>query len=304
MNSRTLTNIVLLLVLVAFIGFYINTKNKTNPVQRLTDLSINKIDTIRIPRDNNADIILQKTTSPGGKAEWNMLKPYSIKAHQFRVNTLLGLTQTPIEESYDSSTLNLQHYALDKPRARIIFNNTEISFGKSNPLNNKRYLKSANKLVLVNDQTYPLVSAQAATFVDLKLLPEQSVIGLSLPDMEIKKTDTVHWKSTSKTLADNALNADQIQILLGEWRSAQAFAVHKYMPRKKLGMIKVSFENSHIIFELSDDDPWLILARPDLGIEYHLDNSLKQKLFGPFDTISEPETTTPPHTKLPGTNNA
>jgi len=304
MNSRTLTNIILLLVLLAFIGFYINTKNKPVEIQRITDLSIDKINSIRIPRDNNADIILQKNNSPTGTTEWHMIKPYAIKAHQFRVNTLLGLSQTPIDESYDSSALNLQHYALDKPRARIIFNSTEISFGKSNPLNNKRYLKSGNKLVLVNDQTYPLVSAQAATFVDLRLLPEQTITALSLPDLQIKKTETAHWKSTSKKIPDNVLNADQIQTLLENWRSAQAFAVHKYMPRKKLGMIKISFENSNIIFELSDDDPWLILARPDLGIEYHMDSSLKKKLFGPFNTISEPTGTTLPQNQLPGTDNA
>lgn len=304
MNSRTLTNILLLLVLLAFIGFYINTKNNPVEIQRITSISLSEINNIRIPRDNKADIVLQKNTLSSGETEWRMIKPYAIKSHQFRVNTLLGLSQTPIDESYDSSALNLQHYALDKPRARIIFNDTEISFGKANPLNNKRYLKIGNKLALVNDQTYPLISAQAATFVDLRLLPEQAITALSLADLQIKKTETAHWKSTSKTLPDNALSADQIQTLLENWRSAQAFAVHKYMPRKKLAIVKISFKDNAIEFELSDDDPWLILARPDLGIEYHLDSSLKQKLFGPFDTISEPVTTIPPHNKLPGTDNA
>ena len=304
MNSRTLTNIILLLVLLAFIGIYLNSKNKTVDIERLTSLSPNEIHSIHIPRDDKVDIFLKKGTLPNGNSIWNMVQPYSIKAHQFRVNTLLGLSQTPINESFDSSTLNLQHYALNKPRARIIFNNTEIAFGKTNPLNSKRYLKSKNKLVLVSDETYPLVSAQPATFVDLMLLPEKNISALTLANLKITKTESTHWKSSSQEFSDNALSADQIQTLLDDWRNAQAFAVHRYMPRKKLGTIKITLENSIIIFELSDDDPWLILARPDLGIEYHLDISQKQKLFGPFNPAAEPINTGAHQIESPGTNNA
>jgi len=304
MNSRTLTNIILLFVLLLFIGFYLNTKNKPVEIERLTNLIPDDINSIYIPRDNKNGILLQKELLPSGETTWNMIKPYSIKAHQFRVNTLLGLSQTPIIESFDSRTLNLQHYALDKPRARISFNNTEIAFGKTNPLNSKRYLKNKNKLVLVSDDTYPLISAQPATFVDLMLLPEKNISALTLNDLKIEKTKSTHWISSSKKLSDNALSADQIQILLDDWRNAQAFAVHKYMPRKKLGKIQITFEDSIIDFELSDDDPWLILSRPDLGIEYHLDSSQKQKLFGPFNSTSEPVITTPSQSQLSGTSNA
>jgi len=288
MNSRTFINILLLLVLLSFIGLYVNSKNTTTEVKRLTSLSLNEITSIRIPHGDKADIVLQKQTLANGEARWNMLEPYSIKAHSFRVNTLLSLSQLPIDESFDSTTLNLQHYALDKPRARIIFNSTEIAFGKTNPLNNKRYLKSENRLVLINDETYPLVSAQAASLVDLMLLHDKNISTLTLADLKIEKTPNAHWKSSSKEIPDNALTADQIQSLLENWRGAQAFAVHKYMPRKKLGTIKITIGDAVINFELSDDDPWLILARRDLGIEYHLDSSQKQKLFGPFNSTPEP----------------
>ena len=304
MNSRTLANALLLLVLLGFIGFYISTKNKTLDIQRLTSLSLIEINRIQIPRNDKTDIILHKNTSVAGEAIWHMVKPYTIKAHQFRVNTLLGLSQTPINESYNINTLRLQDYALDKPRARIIFNSSEISFGKNNPLNNKRYLKIDNKLALVNDEIYPLVSAQAATFVDLRLLPDKQISALTLPDIKIQKTDTAHWKSASKTITNNALSADQIQTLLDNWRSAQAFAVHRYMPRKKLGMIKITFDTGDINFKLTDDDPWLILARPDLGIEYHLHSSLKQQLFGPFSSNAQPIDEVPSQVEPSGVDDA
>jgi len=304
MNSRTLINIILLLILLAFIGFYINNKNIKINTQRLTTLSLDEINTIQIPRDGKTDIVLQKVSSLNGEATWFMVKPYSIKAHQFRVNTLLSLSQSPIDESFDSSTLNLQHYALDIPRARIIFNGTEITFGKTNPLNSKRYLKTDNKLVLIADDSYPLISSQPATFVDLMLLPEKNISTLAIADLVIEKTEDAHWKSSSKTLSANALTPDQIQTLLQNWRGAQAFAVHKHMPRKKLGMIKITFEDSTINFELSDDDPWLILARPDLGIEYHLDSSQKENLLGPFNATDKPAPATPSKSESLGVINA
>jgi len=304
MNSRTLTNIILLLVLLVFIGLYTNNKNEIPESHRLTTLSLNEINKIIIPRDGKPDVVMQKQTDLNGEAIWYMVKPYSIKAHQFRVNTLLQLSQFPIDESFDSSTLNLQHYALDNPRARIIFNNTEISFGKTNPLNNKRYLKTDNKLVLISDDTYPLVSSQPATFVDLMLLPEKNIRAIALADLIIAKTEDSHWKSSSKELSSNALTADQIQTVLQNWRRAQAFAVHKHMPRKNLGMINITLEDSVIEFELSDDDPWLILARPDLGIEYHLDSSQKEKLFGPFNSLNKSSQSNPSQSESSGMTDA
>jgi len=300
MNSRTLINIILLLVLLAFIGFYINNKNITTDTQKLTTLSLDEINIIKIPRDGKTDIVLKKATSLNGDAIWFIVKPYSIKAHQFRVNTLLSLSQSPIDESFDSSTLNLQHYALDKPRARIIFNDTEILFGKTNPLNSKRYLKTNNKLVLIADESYPLISSQPATFVDLMLLPEKNISALVIADLIIEKTEDARWKSSSKTLSANALTPDKIQTLLQNWRGAQAFAVHKHMPRKKLGMIKITLEDSVIDFELSDDDPWLILTRPDLGIEYHLDSSQKETLLGPFNSTDKPAPAIPSQSEAHG----
>lgn len=179
MNTRSLINLVLLVILLAFAGFFITSKNQPVKVSNLTPLRLDEINLIQIPRDQAEDILLKKTSNSDNKTIWQMLTPYKIKAHQFRINTLLGLTQTPIDKFYNIKDLELAQYALDKPRASIIFNTTKISFGKSNPLNNKRYLMTEQKMVLVNDQLYPLVSSQPATFIDLSLLlPENKIVSI------------------------------------------------------------------------------------------------------------------------------
>jgi len=273
MSSRNWVNLALFIFLMMAIAVFISKKNSTTKTQHLSSLKIEEITEIRIPREQGKDIVFNKRDD----TTWFMLKPYPVKAHQFRLNTLLGLTQTLIQKSYDADSLNLSDYALEQPRARIIFNTTEISFGKINPVNNKRYLLAENKILLLDDQIYPLVSAQASSFIDLALLPDNfKITKIETPATTVELISNNLWTASNK----NKLNADQIQAFLQHWKSAQAFAIHAYLSRKNLGEIKISSQSKIITFEITDDDPWLILASPELNIEYHLDKSQKNILYG------------------------
>ncbi|MCW9047391.1 MAG: DUF4340 domain-containing protein [Gammaproteobacteria bacterium] len=206
-----------------------------------------------------------------------MQAPYQINAHQFRLNSLLGLTQTPVNKSYEINELRLADYALDTPRAHITFNDTDVFFGKINSLNNKRYLLTENKMVLINDQTYPLVSAHASSFVNLSLLNEDfKITKIETPETNLRLGNDSLWISSG----NNHLNADQIQSFLEHWKLAKAFAVHELVNKKSLGKITISSNNKTIIFNITSTDPWLILSLPALNIEYHLDKSMKNLLLG------------------------
>lgn len=273
-NSRSLVNLFLLLLLLA-VYLIFSAEDEAPPAERLTQLQLDEINLIRIPRDNSNDIVIEKNSDASGTQSWQMQQPYSIKAHPFRVNTLLKLSQLPVEQSWPVDELNLEDYGLEPPRARIQFNQQQIAFGKTSPLNNKRYLLHNNKISLHADETYPLVSAQAASLVDLYLLPQQTTLrAISSPQLQLERNEENHWQSNKN------LTADQIQTVLQHWKKAQAFAVHTYMPRKQLGKITVQLAQQTIEFEITDDDPWLILARPELGIEYHLDAAIKTHLLG------------------------
>jgi len=273
MNSRILLNIALFAFLASTLFFFMQKNNNPENIQRLSSLSLNEIKTIRIPREDNLDILFVKNKN----GIWDMTQPYQIKAHQFRINTLLKLTQTPVNKKHPIEKLNLVDYALAPPRARIIFNTTEIAFGKTNPVNSKRYLLAENKMLMFLDQTYPLVSAQAASFIDLSLMPDNfDLLKIRTPETSIQLQSDNKWESTGKI----TLNADQIQTLIQNWKSTQAFATHKYLPRKNLGELEISSKTKTLIFKITDEDPWLILALPEIGIEYHLDKSSKNSLFG------------------------
>ena len=57
------------------------------------------------------------------------------------------------------------------------------------------------------------------------------------------------------------------------------------MERDNLGEVSIVYRSGGLEqradFIVTDTDPWLILARPQLGIEYHFDISLYDELFSP-----------------------
>ena len=200
-----------------------------------------------------------------------MEAPYQLPAHDFRVQNLLGLLSATAEKTYQANDLELQQFGLEPPRAIIRFDNTEIQFGKTNPVNQQRYIKVDDQLFLLKEQLYPLISSQPSSFVDISPLPKNiNIQKISLPDFSIYKNDQGHWQSDNATQNQ----ADRIQHLIENWQSVQAFGVHGYMQRTSLGKITIDHKDGSIQF----DEPWLILARADAGVEYHFDAGLKNKL--------------------------
>ena len=270
MQSRTLVNLSLLVLLIALASFIFSRQSGDTEQLRITHIHPDTINTIIIPRDKG-DIILHKQ-----QGDWHMQSPYQMRAHSFRIEHLLNLLQAPVDKSYDIATLDLKTFGLDKPRSEIHFDDIIIKYGKVNPINNNRYVLVDNKLYLIKDELYPLINSQPSSFVDLRLLTDKDIINkIVVPGFSIFKDENTLWRTTAK---DNA-TADSLQQFVDNWQLAQAFGVHAYLERKQLGTIEIHLQDNHIIrLLISDDDPWLILAQPEQGIEYHFDKSFIDKL--------------------------
>lgn len=270
MHSRNLLNLFMLLMLIALAVTAWFVYRDKSAITRLSSLEIAQVNNIVIPREHD-DIVLSKNGST-----WRMEKPYALMAHDFRVQTLLGLLQTQVTQSYNSSELDLEQLGLNPPRASIRFNNTEIKFGKSNPVNNKRYILSDDQIYLIEDKLYPLVSAEAASLVNLSLLEPAAIIeSISLPAITLTKAANNIWHDNhGKTIA-----ADTAQQLIDNWRDASAFAVHAYMARAHSKPVTLELNNKNILhFMVSQEKDWLIIGRPDIGVEFHLDVNYADKL--------------------------
>ncbi len=280
MQSRVLLNLGLLALVVA-LGLTIFNLRDDSEEYQLTTLKPDDITAIKI-QHRDRYVVLKKQDDG-----WRMTRPINIPANNFRVNSLLKLINTTVHASYDISQLNLARYKLDKPRTILrLFNgenDTVIAFGGSNPINRMRYVKTGERMALIDDNFYPLVSSQIGTLISPRLLPDvKGITRLQLPNLLIEKTDNGKSRLTPD---NNTLSADDINALIDEWLHVEAFGVHDYMQREQLGDIDISVIRDGapqtLRFTITDTEPWLILARPELGIEYHLNIEAYDKLIRP-----------------------
>lgn len=271
MQSRWLLNLILLLAVIGLGTFMYVSQQKQAQQSTLTTLDKSTISRITIPRADK-NIELQKQADG-----WRMTSPFFMKAHEFRINRVLDLLATEVEKRYDIAGLDLKQFDLDPPRAEIRFDNTSVLYGKTNPVNQKRYIRVGDVVCLISDDLYPLISAEPSSFVDLALLPEKvEPVMLQLPAMTLTRQADKSWKnSKGETIA-----ADRIQHLLDTWRHAQGFGAHAYMQREKSAKVVLGFaDNSTIEFDATLNSNWLILGRKDLGVEYHLAADQAKELF-------------------------
>jgi hypothetical protein len=283
MLSRTILNITLL-ALVVLLAIYIYAPDQEEQQARgdrhIAQLAPGDIDRISI-RHNQRRIQLDKQ---GGV--WHMLKPVSISANSFRIDTLLKMLEGTSHASYPVNSLELEKYGLSEPATSISFNDITIDFGIVNPVNNYRYVRSGNMVHLIDDHFYPLVSSQAGTLIARELLGNKAEIEkLQLPQRTLYRDEKNFWQSS-----DN-LGPDAINEILDNWKNSQAFGVHNYMQRAPLAEISILLagNNQPVRFYVTDTDPWLIIARPDLDIEYHFNLEFYERLLGPGATATATE---------------
>ena len=261
MRSRLLLNLVLLVLVIALVVIvYSSTDEHTDHVTLLTTLSPDAITDIRI-HHNQHETVLHKQDDG-----WKMTQPISIDANGFRINTLLKLLTATSQADYAVAGLDLAQFGLEKPTTSIRFNAFEIAFGISNPVNGLRYVRVGERVHLIDDSFYPLLSSQIGTLVARELLPQHADISkLVLPEMTLSRDTNGNWHSNKDT------SEDAIMQTLDNWKHVQAFGVHNYMQRKSLAQIEVDLvgEPGPLHFVVTDTDPWLIIARPDIGLEYH-----------------------------------
>jgi hypothetical protein len=283
MQSRTLLNIgLLLLVIVLAVYMYMTDQQQQDAAEseQLTQLSTDEVTRIVI-RHNQRQTILDKQND-----KWRMLQPVNIDANSFRIDTILKMLNTVSHAAYPAAGLEAEKYGLSATSTSVTFNVTRIDFGIVNPINNYRYVRVADTIHLIDDHFYPLLSSQTGTLVARELIPADAEIEkIELPELTLYRDENNHWRSS-----DNS-DPDAVNETLYHWKNAQAFGVHNYMQRDPLAEIRVQLAGNPdpINFCITDTDPWLIIARPDLDIEYHFNLEFHDRLLQPGAAQKEPD---------------
>lgn len=281
MPSRILLNIALFLIIVLLAVYIYETdqlEQASSTSEQLTQLSAEEVTQIII-RHNQRRIELKLQ-----HGKWHMLEPINIEANSFRIDTLLNMLNTVSHAAYATTEIELDKFGLSEASTSISFNDISIDYGIVNPINNYRYVRINNTVHLIDDNFYPLLSSQTGTLVARELITADAVIDkLVLPEQTLHRDESGLWHSSAN------IGPDAINETLHHWQHSQAFGVHNHMQRESLADISVYLAGNTepVQFYVTDVEPWLIIARPDLDIEYHFNLEFYDRLLKP-GTVQDP----------------
>lgn len=276
MNKLNILNLVLFIVVISLAFIIYFSEEQDTRLKLLTDIKPNDISSIQIHHNNHSTSISRLDDS-----QWQITRPVSVAANNFRISSVLKLINAPIHSSYTLAEIDIDKIGLAQPVTTVQLDETTITFGIINPATNLRYVRMNDAVYTIEDVYFPLISSHFSTLVSLNLLPAGSSIErLVLTNQTISKDDNGLWQS------DADISADNIVKILDHWQHNQAFGAHEFMQRDDLGEVAIHLQNrpQAIRYIISDTDPWLILARPELGLEYHLDKEAYEQLIEPIDT--------------------
>ncbi len=281
MSKRNLLNLILFTIIFILIIFVIYEPGKqvASLPPTLTQLKESEIKFIKISRDNK-DIEFKKTGS-----KWVMLKPYSIAANSFRLQSIIKLASTVSLSQNNLEKLNLTNFGLDSPKASITFNDTTIYFGHNKSLKHHRYIKIDNVLHMIKDTFYYQLTAKADSFISHKLIPsDKKITKLILPTV---KLEIINGKWNVKPKPD-IFSADSVTQLINEWKLSQAIDVKKTKENKTdQADINIQFKDeTQYLFKIEKSDNNFILENITTGVRYSLSADRKNKLLT-FSNIND-----------------
>ncbi len=207
----------------------------------------------------------------GGDA-WHMVTPLQFPADAALMQSLLDGFDLPVGDALPAGRA-LSEFGLDKPLVRITLDGNEYDLGGTQPVSHQRYVLARGQVHLMDDYLFYRVAHDAYWWLDKHLLPPGTrITALQLPHATLTQNAKGLWQLAP---ADAAVSADAIQKLVQTWQDAQAMGVAAYAPAKELGEVAVAVVGSPepLRFQLLSDPDYMVLARPDLKLEYQFDIS-------------------------------
>lgn len=244
--------------------------------QPLTTLAAAGVTRIEVERGQRAPLIFSRQA--GG---WQLSGEPPLPASPFQVRSLLAILSAEVRRDYRAAELNLPELGLQPPRASITLNGTTtLDIGDTEPLEGLRYVRHGTDVALIEDRYQPLINADRTNFIERRLLGEDAhIIRLVLPDLTLARSDDGHWELTPD---DPSISADAIQRLLENWQGASALFVRPLDAAAdgtgSAIRVELAGAGPPLLFSLQARAPELILARPELGIQYHFSAGAAQRL--------------------------
>jgi hypothetical protein len=266
-------NLVLAVVLIGAAAVIWLHPGRSNKHRHLTDLHTDRITHIVFRHRGQATVELQRDGD-----RWMMQKPYPMPANPVQVRKLLHLTNEQILGSYSLEQVDRKKVGLDPPLATVDYAGTRLAFGAANLVTHDRLAQLDKQVYRIADLGDSVLEASPASFVSLKLLPDNTMFkAIILPNLQLDLDAANGWQAKP---APAKLKADTMQALVDNWREAQALWVRAAKPPTvNRGRITLKLKNGKTVrFIIVQHRPNLILFRQGVNLSYLMPPDATTKL--------------------------
>jgi hypothetical protein len=225
-------------------------------------------------------IALEHPGTPAIKLEkqngrWQLVAPVIAEADEFEVNAILGLAGRETKLKLEGAAL--KELDLEPPKYTVRLNDVAIDFGGTEPLEYRRYVKTAEGVWLIEDPPGPAMDKDYSDLVSKNLFPPDAEIErIELPKLTLARADG-KWTVTPP---DPKATADAMQKLADGWKNARAMWNEGATGAKANGeRVKVTLKGGVAReFVIAAREPQLKVGRPDLGVNLVLSKALADEL--------------------------
>ena len=263
LSKRWIINYLLFTLIIVFT--WIGYNNPIREDQKLdsnfiTSIKPGDIDRIRIETADQSLELQRKG------AQWQIESPVKWPANNVAVERIATIAKTQPHSQLPSSQIDLATLGLVIPKAAITLNDTTLLFGDVNPIGNRRYLLIGSQVFLITDVHFALINQGLFGLIDQRLLPSSlQASGLKSLQFDLRNKQG-NWKNTGQDSNQKAINE-----LINNWQGLAATKVTGYNSRQTpLSKVSATLTDEQSIeFYILSISPEIIIARPDLGIQYH-----------------------------------
>jgi hypothetical protein len=263
--------LVVLIVILTYVGNRFGVTTGYQPQQRISSLKPADIETVAI---QTADASLSLRRDAQG---WLIEAPIRWPANNINIERLLSIVNSETDSRLQADEINLATLGLQFPTAALTLNDTQLLFGATNNIGERRYIMVGSTVFLLPDIHLLFFSQGLTGIVDRRLLPRRYRLNtLKLSDFEIHRDANDSWQ----LIDADGFGEDQIARLVDNWQDLEASKIKPFdtgaMPRQKL---EAGLEDGsrHEFFVMSID-PEIVIAHPQIGLQYHFPADLYYQL--------------------------
>ncbi len=273
LTRRWIINYLLIALIVIFYfggnRYWTDSRNAPgNPISRLKPAEIMTVDF----EFDGSHFVLSKSSD-----QWQLEMPVQWPANNIAVERIVAIVASETETSISVDGIDLTALGLLEPKLTLRLNDMPVLFGTTNNIGERRYILIGSTIFLLADVHLPFMLQGVSGLIDKRLLPRSiSLQALDLAGVELIKSEAA-WNSSN----NREISTDQAIRLVSNWQTVEAGIIRQFDQsapvRQKI--VATLNDGSSIEFLLMALEPELVIARPDLDLQYHFAEKYFNDLF-------------------------